>query len=150
MASGLEVRVPYLDRRIRDLALSLPWEQRIRGQTRKVLLREVARRVLPAPLAAEITERRKLAAISAVRHTAEELERVAREVLPADAQEPHPFGRYCGTASQRLLLDLFVYLFVGRGGELPAGFQWRELYTTHGRELAQAQAQAAGSASAAA
>ncbi|KFE69214.1 asparagine synthase (glutamine-hydrolyzing) [Hyalangium minutum] len=142
MASGLEVRVPYLDRRIRDLALSLPWEQRVRGRTRKVLLREVARRVLPAPFAEEITERRKLAAPSAVRHTADELERVAREILPAEGREPHPLGRYCGTSSQRLLLDLFVYLFVGQGGTLPTGFEWRELYTTHGRELEQALSQA--------
>jgi len=30
---------------------------------------------------------------------------------------------------------LFVYLFIRRGGELPEGFQWRELYTTHCGEL---------------
>ncbi|ADO72053.1 asparagine synthase (glutamine-hydrolyzing) [Stigmatella aurantiaca] len=138
MASGLEVRVPYLDRSVRDVAFALPWEQRIRGRVRKALLREVARKVLPASLAAVIVDRPKLAAPSAVRRTAEALDRAAREILPSDEREPHPLQRYCATPAQRILLDLFVYLFIGRGGDLPEDFRWRELYTTHRRELTEA------------
>ncbi|MFP2895584.1 asparagine synthase (glutamine-hydrolyzing) [Corallococcus sp. 4LFB] len=148
MASGLEVRVPYLDREIRDLALSLPWEQRIRGRTYKALLRAAARKVLPDSMAAEIIERPKLAAPSAVRRTAEELNRVARELLSAEGLAHHALHRYCAAPAQRLLLDLFVYLFVGHGGALPEGFRWKELYTEHRRELEAALEEAAGSASA--
>lgn len=135
MASGLEVRVPYLDRSIRDLALSLPWEHRIQGDVSKALLRGVARRALPEALAAEIVARPKQAAPSAVRNTTEALDRAAREILPAEYAERHPLRLYCAGPAQQLLLDLFIYLFAGRSGEVPEGFRWRELYTTHRDEL---------------
>ena len=92
MAHGLEVRVPFLDTRVRDLALALPWSWRVHGGTRKVLLREVARRVLPTPIAERIIQRPKLAAPSAVAGASERLNRLAEMLVPVEHRQRHPFG----------------------------------------------------------
>ena len=52
MAHGLEVRSPFLDRRVVELAFSMPPDLRLRGRTGKWSLRELAKRRLPAALAA--------------------------------------------------------------------------------------------------
>ena len=51
MAHGLEVRNPLLDRRVVELAFRIPSHMRQRGRTGKWILRELARRRLPAELA---------------------------------------------------------------------------------------------------
>jgi asparagine synthase (glutamine-hydrolysing) len=51
MAHGLEVRSPMLDRRLVELAFRLPPAVRQRGRTGKWVLRELAKRRLPAALA---------------------------------------------------------------------------------------------------
>jgi asparagine synthase (glutamine-hydrolysing) len=48
MAASVEVRVPLLDHRVVEFVARLPSELKLRGRTRKYLLREVARRHLPA------------------------------------------------------------------------------------------------------
>ena len=52
MAHGLEVRSPLLDRRVVELAFEMPPGLRQRGRTGKWILRELAKRRLPAALAA--------------------------------------------------------------------------------------------------
>ncbi len=47
MANSLELRVPFLDKKMLELAVSLPIEQRIQGNTTKVALRAAALRQLP-------------------------------------------------------------------------------------------------------
>ncbi len=47
MANSLELRVPFLDRRMLELAVTLPTEHRVRGNTTKVALRTAALRQLP-------------------------------------------------------------------------------------------------------
>jgi asparagine synthase (glutamine-hydrolysing) len=54
MAHSREVRLPYLDRRVAELALSLPPEFLYRGGVRKAVLRDAARGVVPA----EVLDRR--------------------------------------------------------------------------------------------
>jgi asparagine synthase (glutamine-hydrolysing) len=49
MAHSVETRLPFLDRQVVELALNLPLEQRV-GPSPKGLLRDVARRHLPAPI----------------------------------------------------------------------------------------------------
>jgi len=51
MKHGLEVRSPFLDRRVVELAFSMPPKMRLRGRTGKWALRELAKRRLPAALA---------------------------------------------------------------------------------------------------
>jgi asparagine synthase (glutamine-hydrolysing) len=56
MAVSLETRVPFLDRRILNLAWSLPLDAKVRGGQSKWLLRQVLERHVPAAL----TERPKM------------------------------------------------------------------------------------------
>ncbi|MGE3777339.1 MAG: asparagine synthase (glutamine-hydrolyzing), partial [Pirellulaceae bacterium] len=55
MAHSLEARVPLLDHRLVEFAARLPVDAKLRGRTRKYLLKRVASRFLPA----EIVHRRK-------------------------------------------------------------------------------------------
>ncbi len=55
MANSLEARVPLLDHKLVEFAARLPVRMKLRGSTRKFLLKEVARRMLPA----EIIDRKK-------------------------------------------------------------------------------------------
>jgi asparagine synthase (glutamine-hydrolysing) len=48
MAHGVEVRVPFLDREVADLALALPVDLRVRGLQTKRLLRQAVAPLLPA------------------------------------------------------------------------------------------------------
>ena len=50
MAASLETRAPFLDRRILDLAWSLPLDAKLRGGQTKWLLRQVLERHVPAAL----------------------------------------------------------------------------------------------------
>jgi asparagine synthase (glutamine-hydrolysing) len=50
MAVSLETRVPFLDRRVLDLAWSLPLQAKLRGGRTKWLLRQVLERHVPAKL----------------------------------------------------------------------------------------------------
>jgi asparagine synthase (glutamine-hydrolysing) len=54
-AASLDLRLPFLDHRLAEYVSSLPDEQRVRGLSTKWILREAARRVLPA----ELPRRRK-------------------------------------------------------------------------------------------
>ena len=47
MAVGLECRVPYLDHRFVELALSIPTEQKVRGEELKRILKRAVRGVIP-------------------------------------------------------------------------------------------------------
>jgi len=55
MFNGLEVRAPFLDRRFAEYALSLPRELKLRGGTRKYILKRLACQYLPRA----IVERKK-------------------------------------------------------------------------------------------
>ena len=55
MASALELRAPFLDRDVMDLAATLPARERVRGITTKVFLKRFASRYLPR----SIVQRRK-------------------------------------------------------------------------------------------
>lgn len=56
MAASLELRPPFLDHRLVELAFALPSSLKVRGGTTKWIVKEVARRYLPA----EIVDRRKV------------------------------------------------------------------------------------------
>ncbi|HVQ96200.1 MAG TPA: asparagine synthase (glutamine-hydrolyzing) [Mycobacteriales bacterium] len=56
MAASLELRPPFLDHRLVELAFSLPSSVKVRGGTTKWVVKEVARRYLPA----DVVDRRKV------------------------------------------------------------------------------------------
>lgn len=64
MAVGLEARSPFLDRRVIELALTLPLEMRIHGRHTKYLVRRLLREYLPA----ELVERPKQGFTAPVAH----------------------------------------------------------------------------------
>ncbi len=53
MKAGLEVRVPFLDEHLANLAMGLPHAAKVRGRTGKIRLRELARRRLPPSVASK-------------------------------------------------------------------------------------------------
>lgn len=55
MAASLEVRAPFLDTRVVELALGLPWLLKLRGPSRKWLLKKALRGLVPD----EILDRKK-------------------------------------------------------------------------------------------
>ena len=50
MAASLEVRPPFVDHRVVELAFSLPNDLKVRNRTTKWVLKEVARRYLPGSI----------------------------------------------------------------------------------------------------
>ncbi|NNE19742.1 MAG: hypothetical protein HKN10_14805, partial [Myxococcales bacterium] len=60
----LEARSPFLDRRVIELAFTLPLEMRIRGRHKKYLVRRLLREYLPA----ELVERPKQGFTAPVAH----------------------------------------------------------------------------------
>jgi asparagine synthase (glutamine-hydrolysing) len=50
MANSLEARAPLLDHRVVEFAATLPEDRKIKGDTTKVLLRSIAKRLMPADI----------------------------------------------------------------------------------------------------
>ena len=132
MLASLEVRMPYLDRGVRDFALSLPREWL---SPRKSLIAAVARRVLPPVVADEITARAKHAAPDALLTTRHRLRGLAAAIMPTAWSRRHPL--LCLSSSPHILvmLDLFLLAFVVGDGRFPAGMNLQTMYERHEREL---------------
>ncbi|WP_437282094.1 asparagine synthase (glutamine-hydrolyzing) [Sorangium sp. So ce375] len=135
MAAGLEVRLPYLSKPIREFALGAPWELKVRGDTCKYLLRRAATRLLPRPIVDEIVHRRKLAAPSALHRTQRALGQSCQRWIPEGHAAAHPYRIFAEPGEQLVAIDLFVYLFVVRGGDVPEDFTVEALYARHLDEL---------------
>jgi asparagine synthase (glutamine-hydrolysing) len=81
MAHSLEARVPYLDTVVTNLALALPRRLKLRGLSKKVLLRKAAAPLLPREI---VHGRKRGFSIPAAAWLRGELEPFARETLSAD------------------------------------------------------------------
>ena len=96
MAHSLEVRVPFLDPVVTNLAFALPTRLKVRGLTKKVLLRKAAAPFLPKEI---VHGRKRGFSIPAAAWLRGELEPFARETLsPSVLQrqgffQPEPVGR---------------------------------------------------------
>ncbi len=85
MANSLELRVPFLDKEVFDVASRLPVDQRITSDTTKYALRQALRDVVPA----HVLNRRKLGFPVPIRHwLADELYDWARQII-ADSGTDH-------------------------------------------------------------
>jgi asparagine synthase (glutamine-hydrolysing) len=90
MAHSLEARVPYLDSVVTNLALALPTRHKIRGLSKKVLLRKAAAPLLPREI---VHGKKRGFSIPAAAWLRGELEPFARETLSADALRRQGFFR---------------------------------------------------------
>ena len=82
MAHSLEARVPFLDRRVAELALSLPAKHRVRGFSKKRLLRRAVAPLLPREI---IRGRKQGFSIPLAAWLRGELEGFARQTLSTEA-----------------------------------------------------------------
>lgn len=81
MAHSLEARVPYLDTVVTNLALALPTRHKVRGLSKKVLLRKAAEPLLPREV---VHGKKRGFSIPAAAWLRGELEPFARETLSAE------------------------------------------------------------------
>jgi asparagine synthase (glutamine-hydrolysing) len=81
MAHSLEARVPYLDPVVSELALALPTELKVRGLSKKRLLRRAAADLIPRSI---LRARKRGFSIPAAAWLRGELEPLARELLAPD------------------------------------------------------------------
>ena len=82
MAHSLEVRVPFLDPVVAELALALPTRSKVRGLAKKRLLRRAVAPLLPPEI---VRGRKQGFSVPVAAWLRGELEPFAREVLSADA-----------------------------------------------------------------
>jgi asparagine synthase (glutamine-hydrolysing) len=100
MTHSLEARVPYLDTVVTNLALALPTRHKIRGLSKKVLLRKAAAPLLPAEI---VRGKKRGFSIPAAAWLRGELEPFARETLSREAL--HRQGFFSPEVVGRLLDD---------------------------------------------
>ena len=100
MAHSLEARVPYLDTVVTNLALALPTRHKIRGPTKKVLLRKAAAPLLPREI---VHGKKRGFSIPAAAWLRGELEPFARETLSRETL--HRQGFFSPEVVGRLLDD---------------------------------------------
>ena len=90
MAHSLEARVPYLDTVVTNLALALPTRHKVRGLSKKVLLRKAAEPLLPREI---VHGKKRGFSIPAAAWLRGELEPFARETLSAETLARQGFFR---------------------------------------------------------
>jgi asparagine synthase (glutamine-hydrolysing) len=90
MANSLEARVPFLDPVVTNFAFALPRKMRVRGLSKKVLLRKAAEPLLPREI---VHGRKRGFSIPAAAWLRGELEPFARETLSAETLTRQGFFR---------------------------------------------------------
>jgi asparagine synthase (glutamine-hydrolysing) len=90
MAHSLEVRVPFLDPAVTNLALVLPTRHRVRGLRKKVLLRKAVAQLVPARI---VRGKKRGFSIPAAAWLRGELEPFARATLNGDTLHRQGFFR---------------------------------------------------------
>ena len=99
MAHSLEARVPYLDTVVTNLALALPTRHKIRGLSKKVLLRKAAAPLLPREI---VHGKKRGFSIPAAAWLRGELEPFARQTLSRETlRAPGLLPPRCGHAAPR-------------------------------------------------
>jgi asparagine synthase (glutamine-hydrolysing) len=90
MAHSLEARVPFLDVEVADLALALPTRHKVRGFSKKRLLRRAVEPLIPREIARGKKQGFSIPAAAWLRG---DLEPFAREVLHSDTLRRQGFFR---------------------------------------------------------
>jgi asparagine synthase (glutamine-hydrolysing) len=123
MASGLEMRVPYLDDEFVALVTRLPAQYLVRADigVRKYLLRRLALDRY-GPQTTDIVLRSKHGLPSAGAHFMQRFDRLCETVLPDDYLQGHELGRCFNHKRELLMFELFAEIFfVHRGDSAAVG-----------------------------
>jgi asparagine synthase (glutamine-hydrolysing) len=118
MASGVEMRVPYLDDRVYSLVASLPLRFRVNADLgiRKYILRRLWLHRYGVELA-DVVLREKLGVPSSGVHLVMRFDSLCDEVLPDDYLDRHELGYCFPTKRQLLSFEMFQDIFrAGSGG----------------------------------
>jgi asparagine synthase (glutamine-hydrolysing) len=123
MASGLEVRVPFLDNEFVDFVTKIPVSYRVNRDlgVGKYILKRAGLDMF-GEVMIDVILRRKYGFPSAGYYYLSKLDRICEESLSDDYVSSHELGR-CFTSKRELLLfDLFRLLFVEHRAAVPDGF----------------------------
>ena len=135
MASGLEVRLPFLDTRLRALANAIPFEWRVRHGVTKMMLRKLLARVLPPALADAVVNQKKRAAWYSGRRCLRAFQDRAAQALAADERRSHPFHAFFPHAAGLALFDLFLLIFFAGDDLSSPSFTLEDFYRTRRDDL---------------
>jgi len=118
MAVGLEMRVPYMDDRVFQVATRLPIRLLVQVDLgiRKYILRHLALRRF-GPDIIDIILREKLGAPSAGIIFLDRFDQMCNELLPDHYIEHHEFGCFFRSKRELILFDLFLEVFLHHRGD---------------------------------
>lgn len=127
MSVGLEVRLPFLDRSLVELANRLPlsFKANRRFGIRKLILRYLAVEHYGKALADAVLLP-KLGFPQGDREYRNQFELLCAELLPKGYRQGHRFGEVFPGSSLLVLFDLFELIFVENRGSVPTSFDMTE------------------------
>jgi asparagine synthase (glutamine-hydrolysing) len=127
MAFGLEVRVPYVDHVLVELANSLPLRFKVDPALGigKYVVKAAFARFLPE-LPVTTVLRRKTGFPSAAESLRSKFRNLCDRVLPDLYITEHRLGRLLGSKAEGLLYDVFEDIYTVNQGACPAGFDFVE------------------------
>jgi asparagine synthase (glutamine-hydrolysing) len=118
MAAGLEIRVPYLDAAVVELANTMPLDFLVRpdlGIRKYILRRLVLSRFGNGMM--DVVLREKLGAPAAGKAHLERFTRLCNEILPDKYVISHEFGRCFPSKRELILFDMFLEVFMKHRGD---------------------------------
>lgn len=127
MASGLEMRVPYLDQGMLALLARIPLHHLVRSDilVRKYLLRRLALKRFGSAVI-DVVLREKIGAPVSGIFLLDRFDQLCERTLPDDYAARHPFGACFASLRKLLMFDFFCELFfthrgdVSKVGDLPS------------------------------
>lgn len=128
MAASLEIRVPYVDHELVELAASLPLRYKVDLDLKiqKHILKRVALDGF-GPLLASAVLRSKVGFPATDAAHQATFRRLCQERLGDRYRRSHELGPVFGDNAELLLFELFELIFVENRGVLPTGFDLEEL-----------------------
>ncbi len=122
-AFGFETRPPYLYDDIAEFALSLPIEFKVPDKDRtKRIFKDAASSYLKKYNLEDIISRKKYGMPAALGYVGPQVTKIIDSLIPADSIKKHPFAKYCKSATDVLMFDLFYYFMVHNRGRFEPGF----------------------------